>query len=692
MFSVILAIVSLIAAVVLPQFIPDQVPKGGRVVARLVLGVFALFLVLSTSFLFVGEEETGHMFKIYLGSSLKDGDIIATDGEKGPQADILPPGFHPWLFVNVIYTIRNFPVVNIPAGKYGYLVAKDGAPLGEGHTYADAFEPGQVKKMVSDARTFLTRGGQKGPQTTVLTPGKYRLNHYLWEVQLGDSTEIQKGFVGVIKSNVHTSVNFGNLIVEKPKICAPTRRTAEEGGELSVPLVPVGCIGVWDRALNPGKYYINQRAFTVTRLDTRVQTWEYRGGYIKRSINLVVDHKGKITQEPRSEKIPVPKGAEKAVFIKVEGWDVPLELRALVQVTPKNAPFVIASVGGLKEVRNRILTPAIRAVVRNVVGGTIRVPTPVLGEDKKPVLDEKTGRPKMVVVTRMTRVLDLIENRSVLEDNVEVTIRREGLKGGVDIREVRFGEPAIPPTLLVTRQREQLASQLAKAYQEERRAQEQRVKSEQARATADQQDSLVRAQIEVKRSEQYAIARKNEGQGERDKLALIAEGQKSQAQVLGEDRVANLRKFEILIDRLFGFLEKNPEVLTTALANAHKFVPERVFTLGGSGGGSSLLGAAAILGDLLGGGKNPTSYGPISRGPVKPPSTASVGASHVRVKLPEGAVVLDEARKRMIARIRRGLVVEKLSEEEGDWVKVRLRDGREGWVRGFQLEDSPPTR
>ena len=95
MFSVILAIVSLIAAVVLPQFIPDQVPKGGRVVTRLVLGVFALFLVLSTSFLFVGEEETGHMFKIYLGSSLKDGDIIATDGEKGPQADILPPGFHP---------------------------------------------------------------------------------------------------------------------------------------------------------------------------------------------------------------------------------------------------------------------------------------------------------------------------------------------------------------------------------------------------------------------------------------------------------------------------------------------------------------------------------------------------------------------------------------------------------------------
>jgi hypothetical protein len=47
---------------------------------------------------------------------------------------------------------------------------------------------------------------------------------------------------------------------------------------------------------------------------------------------------------------------------------VPLELRVLAQVTPDNAPFVVASVGGLPEIENNIMVPTIRSIVRNVVG------------------------------------------------------------------------------------------------------------------------------------------------------------------------------------------------------------------------------------------------------------------------------------------------------------------------------------
>jgi len=162
----------------------------------------------------------------------------------------------------------------------------------------------------------------------------------------------------------------------------------------------------------------------------------------------------------------------------------------------------------------------------------------------------------------------------------------------------------IPPEILVARQREQLAQQLKKAFTQERAAQSERIATEQAKATADQQQRLVEAQIEVKRSEQLAMALRNEGQGERDKLNLIAEGQKAQALVLGEDRVVELRKFEFIVGRVLDFFEKHPDVLTTALANAHKFVPERVFTLGAEGGANSLAGAAGILGDFLSPGKS----------------------------------------------------------------------------------------
>ena len=505
--------------------------------------------------------------------------------------------------LNVLNDVTVKPVVEILDEQYGYLVARDGVPLEPDQTYADAFVPGEAAQMINDAAYFLNHGGQKGPQTSVLTPGKYRVNLFLWNVKTDSVTDIPKGTVGVIRSNVHTRVDFGNLKTDKPSDCDPIGQTVG-GGALAAPLVPVGCIGIWHKSLNPGKYYINKKAYVVALVETRVQTWEYKGGYRRRTIDLKVSQKGELTQTENSQVIPKPATAvSNALLVKIEGWDVHQELRVLVQITPNNAPFVVASVGDLDKVEKRVLTPAIRSVLRNVVGGTIRVPTPVIDEEGKPALDGQ-GQPVFKTISRPTLVLDLIENRDLIEQNVEALIHPEGLKAGVDIKEVRFGDPVIPPEILVARKREQLAQQMKRAFTQERDSQLERVATEQARATADQQERLVEAQIEVKRSEQLAMARRNEGQGERDKLSLIAEGQKAQSSILGEDRVVELRKFEVIIGRGFDFLEKNPTVLTTALANAHKFVPERVFTLGAEGGGNNLAGAAAILGDFLGASKS----------------------------------------------------------------------------------------
>ncbi|MGA1840205.1 MAG: SPFH domain-containing protein [bacterium] len=607
MGTTILIILIVFLILFIPKFI-KTIDKGKETNFRMIrifiriFGIFlALILVVSTSVLFVGENETGHLVKNHFGRDLKNGAIIAANGEKGPQSKILPPGFHSGLLLKILYNVTNKKVVEIQEGHYGYLIAHDGQPLRPDQTYADAFTPEEASKMVSDAAYFLTHNGQKGPQTSILTPGKYRLNLFLWDVKTDKVTEVPEGFVGVIKSNVHSAVNFGNLRTEKPTDCSCESERTINGHELAVPLVPVGCIGVWEQALNPGKYYINQKAYNVTLVDTRVQTWEYKGGYLKRAIDLKVDQKGEITMNERSEKVEVPKtAADQAVSIVVEGWGIHQELRALVQVTPENAPFVIASVGGLEQIEDRIITPAIRSVLRNVVGGTIRIPMPVLDKKGNPVLD-KSGRPVVNEVFRKTKVLDLIEIRDVLEQNVEEIIRPEGLKAGVDIKEIRFGDPVIPPEILATRQREQLAQQLKKAFIEERTAQTERIATEQAKATADQQHELVDAQIEVKRSEQFAIARRNEGKGERDKLNLIAEGQRAQANVLGENRVVELRKFEFITGRTFDFFEDHPDVLTTALTNAQKFVPERVFTVGENSGANMLAGVAGILGDLLGG-------------------------------------------------------------------------------------------
>src|SRR5580704_10913044 len=606
MFDVILG---LVAGVLLILIVPALLPArfNNITIANAVRGVGVLVIVFSiglTSFVYVPDGHLGQLFRVYGGGSLREGKIVAASGENGPQAEILTPGFHFWPLLNILYNVdTSHEEVFIPSGKVGVLVARDGVSLRPGQAFADPFSVELSYRML-DAVTFLKSNGQRGQQLTVLAPGKYRLNRYLWDVAQRDAKEVPAGFVGVVKSNVHADIDFGTLSAKRPQNCdvilnrdndrADNRNVAR----LEAPIVPVGCTGVWDKSLQPGKYFFNPDAFAITEIDTRAQVWTYAGGYKRANISLTVDAKGDIVQSRTEVDVPIDKdNADRAVFVKMEGWDVPLELRVVAQVSPAEASCVVAGVGTLKEVEDRVLTPSIRAITRDVAGGSFEVTEAKVDETGKPILNAE-GKPIFVTVNRPTKVLDLINQRPLIEGEIERRIRPEAQKSCVTIREVRLGEPAIPPELLVAVRREQLATQLARAFIQEKAAQEKRVDSEKAKSTADQQVKLVESEINVQRSVQNAQAARNEGQGERDKLTLISEGQQKQVGVLGVDATVRLRQYELLVERLFGFIDKHPEVLTAALANAHKFVPERVTNLGG-GGGESLVGAAAILGDFL---------------------------------------------------------------------------------------------
>ncbi len=347
-------------------------------------------------------------------------------------------------------------------------------------------------------------------------------------------------------------------------------------GKLTAILVPVGCIGIWEKALQPGRYYANEAAYKITMMSTRVQTWEFKGGYKRRYIDLSLDQAGNLTQSQHEQEVPVPPGsADPAITLVVEGWLVPLELRVLAQVTPDNAPFVVASVGGLPEIENNIMVPTIRSIVRNVVGAQ--------------------GR----------HVLDLADNRAELEHAVEDAIRPEGLRAGIVIKEVKFGDPALPPELLVSRKRQQLADQLQVTYQQEQKAQTQRIETEKARATAEQQHQLVEAVIGVQVSEQNKNAAKLRGEGQKLELEEIAQGQRAQADVLGQDRVLTIT----LVQQLLKTIQEKPEIVSLI----GRLVPQTVVSTGGQGTG--LDGAAAILGALInhGGSATPTLAGESSK-------------------------------------------------------------------------------
>jgi len=239
-------------------------------------------------------------------------------------------------------------------------------------------------------------------------------------------------------------------------------------------IVPVGAIGVWEEALPSGLYYINTDAYKITMVPTVAQVYEYKGGYKKRTVDISVDAKGEIIEKFLDVDVQaVPTAADTAIFTKPEGWDVAQECRVLAQVSPEMAPFVVASLGLNAEnasqiIRDRVVTPIIRSVVRDVEGGAqipIKQMKAVIGPKGEPVLNEN-GEPKTVLAQdfRPVQVLDLLANRASVEDAIKERARPESLKEGVTINEVRLSESSIPPELLIARKREQLAQQLTKAW------------------------------------------------------------------------------------------------------------------------------------------------------------------------------------------------------------------------------------
>jgi len=559
-------------------------------------GLLALggFLVLATSFVTVGDNEAALMKRIYFASDLESGKIIAVGNTKGPRAEIIGPGFHFIPGLNILHDVEIIQIIEVPPGSYATLSARDGKPLPPGVTYAPSFQ-GELNTYL-DAVAFLSAGddmkvGYKGPQATVLPPGKYRLNTYLWNVSKPRKlTNVPEGTVAVIKANTVSSVNFGSeMTAAYPENCAPT--ASERGGEsLSTPLVPVGCVGIWDTALGQGQYYINEDVYSVTLVPVRVQAWEYEGGFTSRTVSLSVDQKGDISQNSSKKEVPFDpeSSAAPAIDIKINGYTIWQGARILVQVDPSNAPFIVASVGGLQEVEDRIVTPATQSTLRDLAGTFINVTEAVM-DDKtgKPVIDDDTGKAITRQVRRPIEPMDLITNREKLQSLAEEKIRPEGEKAGVTIREVRFLKPDLPPEVLLPSKRTQLAFAMVKTMEQERLAQQERIAKENAAATADQQPELVKAQIAVERALQYEQERDARGRADRKYLEEVAKGQEVQATVLGKDIVARLKMLELVLD--------NP----AALDHIQKTVPGIVVVNGGSeagmGGIGSLEGLAAVL-------------------------------------------------------------------------------------------------
>lgn len=506
-FFTVLAIATLAASA------HPRVPWVGKVALLVMAPCLFITGFLIGSSVVIGSDMTGVVIK-HIGAPLPTGAIVAQNGEQGYQADILGPGWH-FGYIPFLYEVEEVPVIAIPPGKLGFVSAKDGAALPDGETYAKAWE--KTSDMLNPL-TFLTQGGQRGPQSTVLSPGTYRYNPKLHEIREIDVLVVAPGTVAVIKSNTGpiTSASASSVLVN------------------GNPLVERGQRGVWREALRPGAYYLNTQALMPTTVKTtqRIYTYQQRSS----------QHGAKTGKLDATDWSVVVRSKD--------GFSFPVDVRVGCAVEADNASYLVALLGDpdrvlrdeqededLEVMESKMILPAVRAIFRNVA--------------------------------ETMNALEFVNARSQVEkvatERMQTELRKFHITcDGVFVGNIHLDADEAGRKLLTTQTDKEVAVNEQKLYGEKKLAEESRSSFVKAQEEAEQQRNLAKATYEVLVKEQGAKARAAEAKGEADYQIITGEGRarayEAMVKTLGQQQVAQLELLKLVAE---GKVQITPQVLVT---------------------------------------------------------------------------------------------------------------------------------
>ncbi len=551
-FIIVLAVL-VVAAI---MFGATKLPALGRVAAILSLMVLLLGLVLS-SVRYVGENELGVVVKKAFGGALPQGKIIATSGEMGPQAEILSPGWH-FGYWPGFYEVETSPVLEIKAGEVGLVETSDGDPLPPGEIYAPEWTPATFQQM-QDATYFLSAGkGYKGPQASVLTPGKYRLNPKLYRITMAKVTNIPVANVGVVKANV------GSLPAAPP-VPAPDDKAAPTR------LVNKGERGIWKTHLEPQEYYLHTNAYEITMISTKANVVNFTkaaGGVGTGQGGTTSNSMGVLSQAD-----------ERAITVRSsDGFTFPVDVRVEYQVEPANAPLLVSTLRDDKDSLHNVLSSAVRAIFRNSA--------------------------------ESVRALDYVQQRSHQETQALEALKKEMVKYGVTINAVRIGDVGDEQslgTLLKTQTDREIAKQEQLTFQEQQRSAEQKKALTRTTQESEEEKRLATAKYEVKIADETKARRITEAGAEAEAIRIKAEAQAKAfdaiARSIGPSNAAALEMLKTVGER-------------------NITITPRVFIGGGGAGGGGGVALVGTMLDYLTSRDDPAAparpEAPAT--PVRPPS------------------------------------------------------------------------
>ena len=488
------------------------VPRLARVALVVMSPALLVLGLIMGSSIVVPADQTGVINRLF-GTPLPSGDIVARNGEQGPQAEIIGPGWH-FGYFPFVYEVELAPVVVIAPGSLGFVTARDGKPLGENETYAPVWD--NTADMLNPT-IFLAKGGHRGPQTTVLTPGTYRYNPRLHEIAMIEALNVAPGTVAVIKSN-------SGLLADK---------AADTVFVNGTPLVTNGNRGIWRTPLSPGAYYLNSKAFQPTLVKTTQRVYVYQQAAIRQA----------------AQKTGGSQDWSVVVRSK-DGFSFPVDVRVGCAVESKDAPYLVALLGDpdkmvrddqedeqLEVLEAKVILPAVRAIFRNVA--------------------------------ETMNALEFVNARSTIEKVASQRMTEELAKfkvtcDGVYVGNIHLDVSEAGKKLILTQTDREVAVNQQTLYNEQRKAEESRAALVKAGEEAEQQRNLAKATYEVLVKEQGAKARTAEAKGEAEYQTITGEGRakgyEAMVRALGKEQIAQLELLKLVAE---GKVQITPQVMVT---------------------------------------------------------------------------------------------------------------------------------
>ena len=486
----------------------------------------------------IPEDKLGLVTKKFVlfgkDKALPDGKIIALNGEAGYQADTLAPGLY-WGYWPWQYLVKEQPFIDIPRGKIGLLIAKDGVELPTGKMLGRKVESDNFQS----ARLFLTNGGMKGRQTAYLNTGIYRINTSLFDVAITDLTVIDDGKVGVITALDGTPLDKGSIAGRDVKGHDNFQNFdafLENGGQrgLQVEVIQAG-----NYSMNPWAVQIEKVPMTIVPIghvgviisyvgdegkDTSGEAFKH-GNIVavgQKGVCGVPRDPGKYAINPYTHKVEIvpttnlvlnwatgrneshnlDSNLSTITVRSKDGFPFNLDVSQIIHIPANEAPKVIARFGSMQNLVSQVLEPTIGNYFRNSAQGS--------------------------------DVISFLSTRQERQNAAKTAISSVLEEYNVHAVDTLIGDINPPESLMKTLTDRKLAQEEKITYETQQIAQDQRKTLESSKALADMQGKMVAAQQSVEISQREAEAKVKLSEGEAQALEINSKAKANSTKMLAE--------------------------------------------------------------------------------------------------------------------------------------------------------------